>query len=144
MFGFVENNREMGRLDPRRAIAHELEKLGAEEPHRSGRQTVGAVIIFRELVDRLEIRAKDERRSVNQENMVAGLDWAFNRGSAPHRGGQEAKKNALARDIMMELMTIIIRYLIEPIKAGAFGGGLGNHVLRHVLVPCIQIQPNCQ
>jgi hypothetical protein len=69
----------MGRLDPRRTIAHELEKLGAEESHRSGRQTVGAVIIFRELVDRLEIGAKDERRSINQENMVAGLDWAFYR-----------------------------------------------------------------
>src|ERR1700736_312716 len=90
MFGFVKNNREMGRLDPRRAIAHELEKLGAEESHRSGRQAVGTVIIFRELIDRLEIRAKDERGSVNQKNMVAGSDWAtyrrhmFNRG---HRGG---------------------------------------------------------
>src|ERR1700730_18437465 len=86
MFGFVKNNREMGRLDPRRAIAQELEKLGAEEAHRSGRQTVGAVIIFRELVDRLEIRAKDERRSVNQENMVSGLDGAFYRRHMVNRG----------------------------------------------------------
>src|SRR5580704_7700265 len=90
MFGFVENNREMGRFDPRRAISYELEKLGAEESHRSGRQTVGAVIIFRELVDRLEIRAKDKRRSVNQKNMVAGLNWAFYRRhlvNRRHRGG---------------------------------------------------------
>src|SRR2546429_4121012 len=77
-------------FDPRRTIAHELEKLGAEEPHRSGRQTVGTIIILCVLPDRLEIRAKDERGSVNQKNMIAGSDWAsyrrhmFNRG---HRRG---------------------------------------------------------
>jgi hypothetical protein len=95
MFGFVKNNREMGRLDPRRAIAHELEKLGAEKAHRSGRQTVGAVIIFRVLPDRLEIRAKDERGSVNQENMVAGSDWAFNRGHMVNRGHRRSAFSAI-------------------------------------------------
>jgi hypothetical protein len=95
MFGFVENNREMSRFDPRRTIAHELEKLGAEESHRSGRQTVGAVIIFRELVDRLEIRAKDERRPVNQENVVAGLDWAFYRGHMVNRGHRHGASSAI-------------------------------------------------
>src|ERR1700737_1664397 len=85
----------MGRLDSRRTIAHELEKLGAEESHRSGRQTVGAVIIFRELVDRLEIRAKDKRRSVNQENVVAGLDWAFYRGHMVNRGHRRGAFSAI-------------------------------------------------
>jgi hypothetical protein len=133
MFGFVKNNREMGRLDPRRAIAHELEKLGAEESHRSGRQTVGAVIIFRELVDRLEIRAKDERRSVNQENMVARLDWAVYRGhmfNRRHRhgafsainggsssdatalAGEEPLKSAPRCSISMQPMIAPVRYMI--------------------------------
>jgi hypothetical protein len=95
MFGFVKNNREMGRLDPRRAIAHELEKLGAEEADRSGRQTVGAVIIFRELIDRLEIRAKDERGAVNQENMVAGFDWASYRRDMVNRGHRRSAFSAI-------------------------------------------------
>ena len=32
ILGFVENDGEMGRLDPGRALADELEQLGAEEP----------------------------------------------------------------------------------------------------------------
>src|ERR1700730_10844125 len=130
MFGFVENNREMGRLDPRRAIAHELEKPAAEESYCSGRQTVGAVIIFRVLPDRLEVREKDERRSVNQENMVAGLDWAFTRGHMVNRrhrrgafsainewsssgatalAGEEPLKSAPRSIISMQLMVALVR-----------------------------------
>jgi hypothetical protein len=42
----VENDREMGRRDPRRAIAQELQHLGREQPHRADRQPVGAIIVF--------------------------------------------------------------------------------------------------
>src|SRR3981081_3829704 len=109
MFGFVKNNREMGRLDPRRAIAHELEKLGAEKTHRSGRQSVGAVIIFRVLPDRLEIRAKDERRAVNQENMVAGLDWAFYR---RHMVNRRHRRGAF----LLSTNGVILTPLLSPAK----------------------------
>src|ERR1700730_855947 len=130
MFGFVKNNRKRVRLHPRRAIAHELEKLGAEESNRSGWQTVGAVIIFRELVDRLEIGAKHERRPVNQENMVAGLDWAFYRGPMVNRrhrrgaffainewngsgatalAGEKPLKCAPESSISMQLMVALVR-----------------------------------
>ena len=36
----------MRRLDPRRAVAQELQHLGREQPHRADRQPVGAVIVF--------------------------------------------------------------------------------------------------
>ena len=44
---FVENDAEMRWLDAGRALADELEELGAEEPHGAGRQAVGPVIVLR-------------------------------------------------------------------------------------------------
>jgi hypothetical protein len=70
----VEDDRQMRRLDPRRAVAQELQHLGREQPDRADRQLVGAVVVFRILADRLEIGAENERRAVDQKNMVAGAD----------------------------------------------------------------------
>ena len=55
-------------------------QLGAEQPHRAGRQAVGAVIIFRVLPDRLEIGAKDEGRAVDEKDMAAGADGFMREG----------------------------------------------------------------
>ena len=71
---FVEDDRQMGRLDAGRAVAHELQQLGGEQANRADRQPVGTVIVFLILADRLEIGAKDEGRAVDQKNMVAGAD----------------------------------------------------------------------
>ena len=76
MFRLVENDRQMRRLDARRAVADELQQLGRKQPNRADRQAVGAVIIFLILADRLEIGAKDEGRAVDEKNMVAGTDGA--------------------------------------------------------------------
>ena len=80
VLALVEDDGEMGRLDARRALADELQKLGAEQPHRAGRQAVGAVIIFRVLPDRLEIGAKDEGRAVDEEDVIAGFHGAMMQG----------------------------------------------------------------
>ena len=92
VFGLIEDDGEMGRLDPRRAVAHELKELGAKQPHRSGRQPVGAVIIFRILADRLKIGAKNEGGPVDQENMISGADWVCNRG---HRFNRSHRPDAI-------------------------------------------------
>ena len=76
LVALVEDDGEVGRHDPDRALADELVELGGEQPHRAGRHAVGAVVVFRVLVDRLEIGAEDEGRPVDQENMVAGTDRA--------------------------------------------------------------------
>ena len=70
----VEDDRQMRRLDPRRAVAQELQNLGREQPHRADRQPVGTVIVFLILPDRLEIGAKDEGRAVDEKDVVAGAD----------------------------------------------------------------------
>ena len=80
----VENDRQMGRLDPRRSVADELEKFGRKQPHRPHRQPVGAVIVLLILPDRLEIGAEDERRTVDEEHMVAGADRAMGLGHGRH------------------------------------------------------------
>ncbi len=73
--GLVEHDGEMGRHHPGRALLHELGELGAEQPHRPGRQTVGGPeIVAFGLVDRLEIGPEDERRAVDQEHLIAGAD----------------------------------------------------------------------
>ena len=84
-------------LDPRRALADELQELGAEQPHRAGRQPVGAVVIFRILPDRLEIGAKDERRAVDQEDMAAGADWFMREGHRAHCSGKDGVLSRLMR-----------------------------------------------
>ena len=61
-------------LIPRRAVAQELQHLGREQPDRADRQLVGAIVVLLVLADRLEIGAEDERRAVDQKNMVAGAD----------------------------------------------------------------------
>ena len=70
----VEDDRQMRRRDPRRAVAQELQHLGREQPHRADRQPVGAVIVFLILPDRLEIGAEDEGRAVDEKDVVAGAD----------------------------------------------------------------------
>ena len=76
VLGFVENDAEVGRLEPCRALADELEQLCAEQPHRSGRQAVGAVIVFRIVADGLKIRPKDEGRAIDKEDVIALLNGA--------------------------------------------------------------------
>ena len=93
MFRLVENDRQMRRLDARRAIAHELQQLGREQAHRADGQTIGAVIVFLILTDRLEIGAKDEGGAVDEKKMVAGAHRAeiFSHGRSlnkPARQGQ--------------------------------------------------------
>ena len=71
---FVEDDRQMRRRNPRRAVAQELQHLGREQPHRAHGEPVGAVVVLLILPDRLEIGAKDERRAVDEKDMVAGSD----------------------------------------------------------------------
>ena len=66
----------MRRLDAGRALKDELEELRAEEPHGARRQAVGAVIVFRVVADRLEVRPEYERRAVDKEDVIALLDGA--------------------------------------------------------------------
>ena len=70
----VEDDGEVGGLDARRAVLDELQHLGGEQPDRADRQAVGAIIVLLVLPDRLKIGAEDERRAVDEENMVAGAD----------------------------------------------------------------------
>ena len=76
VFALVENDGEMGRLDPGRAVADELQQLGAEQANGAGRQPVVAEIIFLVLPDRLEKGAKDEVRAIDEKDMVAGGEGA--------------------------------------------------------------------
>ncbi len=76
----VEDDAEMRRLNARRALAHELKQLVAEEPYRAGRQAIRTVIVLRVLPNRLEIGAEDERRSVDQKDVISGFYWAMMQG----------------------------------------------------------------
>ena len=76
----------MGRLDPGRAVADELQHLGGEQPDRPDRQPVGAVIVLLVLPNGLEIGAEDERRAVDEENVVAGADRTVGLGHAGRIG----------------------------------------------------------
>src|ERR1700684_4452560 len=95
----------MRRFDPGGAVAQELQYLGREQPHRADRQAVRAVIVLLILPDRLEIGAKDEGRTVDEEDMVAGTDGAVGLGHAPvlaeaagegYRSAREARRSAQA------------------------------------------------
>ena len=79
----VEDDGDMRRRDPRRAVAQELQHLGREQPHRADRQAVGAVVVFLILPDRLEIGAEDERRAVDEKNVIAGADGTMGLGHGP-------------------------------------------------------------
>ena len=81
----VEDDDQMRRLDAERAVAHELEQLDAEQPHRADRQAVGARIVLAVLVDRLEVGAEHEGGAVDQEDVVAGADAG--RGAVGRRAG---------------------------------------------------------
>ena len=70
----VEDDGEVRRHDADRAFIHELVDLGREQPDRAGRQPVRAMVVLHVLVHGLEVRAVDERRAVDQEDMVAGFD----------------------------------------------------------------------
>src|SRR5690606_19307874 len=69
----VEDDGEMGRGDADRALADELEQLGAEQAHGAGGQAVRAVVVFPVLVHGLEIGAEDEGRAVDEEDVVPRL-----------------------------------------------------------------------
>ncbi|GJE46912.1 hypothetical protein AEGHOMDF_6121 [Methylobacterium soli] len=86
--GLVEDNAEMGRAGPGRALLHELRDLGAEQPHRAGGEPVrGPEIVALGLVDRLEIGPEDERRAVHQDDLVAGPDGLVVGGGRGGGGG---------------------------------------------------------
>ena len=51
--------------------------LAANSRDRADRQPVGAIIVLRILPDRLEIGAKDERRAVDEKDVIAGTDGAI-------------------------------------------------------------------
>ena len=70
----VKDDREMGRLEPPRPVADELQHFGGEQPHRAGGQAVGPIIVLLILPDRLEIGSEDERRAIDEKHMVAGTD----------------------------------------------------------------------
>ena len=56
-----------------------LRKPMGRTPHSAGRQTIGAIIIFRVLADRLKIGAKNEGRAIDEKNMAAGANGLMRR-----------------------------------------------------------------
>jgi hypothetical protein len=73
--GLVEHDGEMGGLQARRAVAHELQELGDEQAHGPRRHAVRAAgIVLLVLVHGLEVGPEDEGGAVDEENVVAGLD----------------------------------------------------------------------
>ena len=80
----VEDHGEMSRLETSSPVADELQHFGGEQPHRAGRQAVHPIIVLLILADRLIIGAKDERRAVDEKNMVAGADRAMGLGHGHH------------------------------------------------------------
>ena len=93
ILGLVEDDREMGRLDSRRAFADELQHFGRKQPDRPDRQPVGAVVVLLILPDRLEIGAEDERRTVDQKHMVAGADRTVGLGHGRHISDAPARRH---------------------------------------------------
>ena len=73
--GLVEDDAEMGRLHPRRAVLKELGDLGAEQAYRTRRQSVGGPrVVLLVLIDRLEVRSENEGRAVDEDHPVLGAD----------------------------------------------------------------------
>ena len=95
----VEDDGDMRRRDPRRAVAQELQHLGRKQPHRADRQPVGAVVVFLILPDRLEIGAEDERRAVDEKDVIAGADGTMGLGHARllARGAARGERAAVGR-----------------------------------------------
>jgi hypothetical protein len=75
-----------------------LQYLGREQPDGADRQPVGAVIVLLILPDRLEIGSEDERRAIDEKDMVARTDGTVGLGHGAslaeaggegYRGGSE-------------------------------------------------------
>src|SRR6516225_3897821 len=64
----------MRRLEARGPVADELQHLGRKQADRAGRQPVRTIIVLLILSDRLIVSAKDERRAVDEKDVVAGSD----------------------------------------------------------------------